>query len=78
MKAKVETYPTNAQVFIDGKSYYIPYDLQDRCFFQKKDEIGDFLIDLLETYCPDFFLVENFAESWNTLADYISMRYCKE
>ena len=78
MKAKVETYPTNAQVYIDGKCYYIPYDLQDRCFFKKKDEIGDFLIILLEMYCPDFFLVENFAEAWNTLADYISMRYCEE
>lgn len=47
-------------------------------FSRKKNEIGDFLIDLLERYCPDFFLVENFADSWNTLVDYISIRYCEE
>lgn len=78
MKAKVETYPTNAQVYIDGKCYYIPYDLQDRCFFKKKNEVADFLIELLEYNCPDFFLVENFAECWDILVDYITMLYCEE
>ena len=78
MKAKVETYPTNAKVYIDGEYYYLSYDLQDRCFFKEKNEVADFLIELLEDNCPDFFLVENFAECWDILVNYIRMRYCKE
>lgn len=78
MKANVKTYPTNAEVFIDRNYYYLSYDLQDRCFFKSKNEVADFLIELLEEECPDFFLVENFAECWDTLVDYISFRYCQE
>lgn len=73
MIAAIKTYPTNADVWVDGiPTITLEYDYQDRNFFETEQEV----IEEAEYLLEPIRNVENYADILSALINTLKMYYC--
>lgn len=67
MKAIINTYPTNAEIFVDdandNRHISVSYDFQDPNFFETKEEMRE----LIDEWLEEIKDVENYEDIAQTL-----------